>query len=1109
VKDQSKTKLTLLPKRISLNETGEYAGNIINTVREPLIVLDKDLRVVTASRSFYEFFKVKPEETEGQLIYNLGNEQWDIPKLRELLETILPQKTTFDNYEVEHDFATIGKRVMLLNARQIKRALGKERIILLAIEDITERRRLEDILKESEERYRRLFETERDGIVFFEQHEGKITHANPAIEKMLGYTEKEIIGNKLQDIGITLDMGDFQTTIQNLDKSGLINYRNVKVETKSGQHIDTEIYLVDRARLVQCNIHDVTERKRAKEELWKSETKYHWLVDNMADVITVMDMNLRFTYVSPPIMRMRGYTVEEATAQTIEQVMTPESLQIVAKVFEEEMKLEASGTADPARSRVLEVEQYRKDGSIVLMENHLSFLRDEAQKAVGIISLTRDITERKRAEEELQKSEKYFKEITENSSDIIVITDKKGDMKYCSRSIERYVGYKPDELIGRNVIKFIHPDDVKRAVDDFGKAVLAKDSAIPNEFRIVHKDGSERYFEGLGKNLLDNPTIAGFIMNVHDVTDRKRAEEAVRKSEEQYRALVEKASDIVFRTDKTGRFTFLNSATMRITGYSEEEFIGKHYRTLIRPDMFKEVITLLASQFENRIPNTYHEFPILAKDGHEIWLGQNTQLIMEDDHVEGFQAVARDITERRRTEVALQESEKKYRLLADNVHDVIFVLDMNLNYTYVSPSIKALRGYEPEEVLKQALLEALTPSSLDLANRTLSEVMELEETEHGAINKAWTLQLEIRRKDGTTVWTEVNVSLIRNENQQPAGILGVIRDITERRKAGRALLESEEQYRLVVENAKESIIITQDIKVVFVNSAAIGMVGYSKEILTSKSFTDFIHPDDINMVVDHHIKRIKGEEVPPIYPFRIIGQDGTVIWCELNAAVIQWKGKPATLLFLTNITERKKADEELHQTLDSLRKAVSTTIQVMVSAIEMRDPYTAGHQSRVADLASAIATEMGLPQEKIDGIRMAGSIHDIGKLSIPAEILSKPTKLTDIEYSLIKEHSRSGYEMLKNVESPWPLAQIVYQHHERMDGSGYPRNLKGDEILIEARIMTVADVVEAMASHRPYRPGLGIDAALAEIEKNKGAHYDNTVVDACLRLFREKGYQLT
>jgi HD-GYP domain-containing protein (c-di-GMP phosphodiesterase class II) len=152
---------------------------------------------------------------------------------------------------------------------------------------------------------------------------------------------------------------------------------------------------------------------------------------------------------------------------------------------------------------------------------------------------------------------------------------------------------------------------------------------------------------------------------------------------------------------------------------------------------------------------------------------------------------------------------------------------------------------------------------------------------------------------------------------------------------------------------------------------------------------------------------------------------------------------------------------------------------------------------------------MGLDQDKIEGIRMAGIIHDIGKLSIPAAILSKPTKLTAIEFSLIKEHARCGYEMLKDVESPWPLAEIVYQHHERMNGSGYPRNLKGDEILMESRILAVADVVESMASHRPYRPTLGIEAALEEIEKNKRILYDDTVADACLRLFREKGYQLS
>ncbi len=209
-----------------------------------------------------------------------------------------------------------------------------------------------------------------------------------------------------------------------------------------------------------------------------------------------------------------------------------------------------------------------------------------------------------------------------------------------------------------------------------------------------------------------------------------------------------------------------------------------------------------------------------------------------------------------------------------------------------------------------------------------------------------------------------------------------------------------------------------------------------------------------------------------------------------------------------DITERKQADEELQRTIESLRNAVGATIQVMVAAVEARDPYTAGHQIRSADLARAIAAEMGLSQDQIDGIRMAGSIHDIGKLSIPAEILSKPTKLSEIEFSLIKEHARKGFEMLKDVESPWPLAEMVYQHHERMDGSGYPRNLKGDDILLEARIMAVADVVESMASHRPYRPALGLDAALEEIERNKGILYDTGAVDTCLRLFREKGYEL-
>jgi HD-GYP domain-containing protein (c-di-GMP phosphodiesterase class II) len=204
---------------------------------------------------------------------------------------------------------------------------------------------------------------------------------------------------------------------------------------------------------------------------------------------------------------------------------------------------------------------------------------------------------------------------------------------------------------------------------------------------------------------------------------------------------------------------------------------------------------------------------------------------------------------------------------------------------------------------------------------------------------------------------------------------------------------------------------------------------------------------------------------------------------------------------IEDITNRKQAVEKI-------RKALEETIHAITVTVETRDPYTAGHQRRVADLARAIATEMNLSVDQIDGIRMTAAIHDLGKISVPAEILSKPTKLTNLEFSLIKIHSQSGYDILKDIEFPWPVADVVLQHHERMNGSGYPNGLTGDNILLESRILAVADVVESMASHRPYRAALGIETALEEIEKNKGILYDNTVADACLKLFREKGYQL-
>ncbi|PKP59683.1 hypothetical protein CVT91_06350 [Candidatus Atribacteria bacterium HGW-Atribacteria-1] len=205
--------------------------------------------------------------------------------------------------------------------------------------------------------------------------------------------------------------------------------------------------------------------------------------------------------------------------------------------------------------------------------------------------------------------------------------------------------------------------------------------------------------------------------------------------------------------------------------------------------------------------------------------------------------------------------------------------------------------------------------------------------------------------------------------------------------------------------------------------------------------------------------------------------------------------------------KQMKVEKEIQQSYERLQKTMEDTIYTIGKIAETRDPYTAGHQKNVFQIATFIAQEMKLPQDKIEGIRIASLVHDIGKISLPAEILSKPSKLNEIEYSLIKEHPQIGYDILKSIEFPWPVAQIVLQHHERMDGSGYPQGLKNDEILIEARIIGVADVVDAMSSHRPYRPTLGIDKALEEISQNRGILYDPEVADTCLELFKEKGFK--
>lgn len=318
----------------------------------------------------------------------------------------------------------------------------------------------------------------------------------------------------------------------------------------------------------------------------------------------------------------------------------------------------------------------------------------------------------------------------------------------------------------------------------------------------------------------------------------------------------------------------------------------------------------------------------------------------------------------------------------------------------------------------------------------------------------------------------------------------------------RELQESEAKYRLVVDNATEAILVVQDKRITFANFAAEKLFGWEGEKLRGMSFGKLVHKEDEVPKVD---------EVPKngtANTFRIVTKDGEIRWVELHTSPITWETKSAVLCFLTDITGRRHAEQCRDKVTQNLDIALSGSVQAIARIIEVRDPYTAGHERRVADLAIAIAQEMHADPDTISAVKIAGMIHDIGKIAIPAEILSKPSTLSEAEYEIIHTHSQIGYQILSEIHFPWPIAEIVLQHHERLDGSGYPQGLVGDQILPIARIIGVADVVEAMASHRPYRASRGIDKALDEIAQGRGIRYDPIVVDICIRLFREQGYRL-
>ena len=452
------------------------------------------------------------------------------------------------------------------------------------------------------------------------------------------------------------------------------------------------------------------------------------------------------------------------------------------------------------------------------------------------------------------------------------------------------------------------------------------------------------------------------------------------------------------------------------------------------------------------------------------------------------------------------QANERLGLALDASNIAVWDFDLRTGNVYLSNQWAAMLGEEPKEsyTTVAALLEIAHPDDRESFSKLALDTMK-------GLIPAYQTQHRVRARSGQWKWIASRGKVAERDAEGRAlRMIGTNADITELKRAEELALQQFKLSEAFFSHSVASLVILdRSFNFLRVNEA------YAKAC--RKDIGDFaghnhfdLYPSEYKAIFED-VVRTKRPFETFTRPFTFPDQPerGVTYWDWTLFPILDQKGEVEYLVFsLNEVTERKKSEDQSKQYLTQLEKAMLGTVDAVSRMLELRDPYTSGHQSRVAHLAAAIGAELGMSTQEIQGLRVAGNVHDIGKISCPAEILSKPTKLSALEYEIIKTHPQQGYEILKSIEFPWPVAPAVLQHHERMGGSGYPSGLKGDQISIYARILAVADTVEAMASHRPYRPGLGIDAAMEEIESHLATQYDSVVGRTCLRLFREKNYRL-
>jgi len=711
----------------------------------------------------------------------------------------------------------------------------------------------------------------------------------------------------------------------------------------------------------------------------------------------------------------------------------------------------------------------------------------------------------------LKGADYAYRSLVENMSEGAATLDAEGIILYCNKRLAEMLQMPLEQMVTSPFRPLVSPPDYRVFDALFQRAGIA---GSKGELNLITANGSSIPVN-LSMNVLKLEEKTVTVVIATDLTQQKVMGEMV-AAEQLSISITEQANEAILVCDENGQVIRASAVASHLCGADP---LFKQFE-----DMFHiGVIDSNSGTSHGTGAESPLRFNDLMKGGGigrrecTLTCADNRKLSLlisagplrdSNSRTIGSVIILTDITELRKTVEALRESEEQYQMLANNVKDAIWLMDMELKFLWFSPSSEKLRGFTAEEMKAMPLDKHLTPESFQRAMDQFEKIMEHERQGNLSPDRSYIAELEYFRRDGSTFWAETNMKFLRNEKGEATSMLFEGWDITERKQAAEKLVSLHQQNELILGTVTEGIIeLDLQGNHVYVNPAAAKMLGYEvEELLRRPSHSTWHHtrpngspyPQEECAIYAayrdgllHHVDtemfwRKDGASFPVEYASTPIYEHGRLVG--------------AVVTFM-DITERRLSNEKLLKSYESLKKTLDDAINTMAKIVETRDPYTSGHQHKVADLAIAIAREMKLEDTRIDQIRMAAVIHDIGKLYIPSDILSKPGRLSEIEFSLIKTHAQSGYDIVKGMDFPCNVAKTILQHHERLDGSGYPNQLKGEDTLLEAKILAVADVIEAMAAHRPYRPALGIDKALEEISKNKGRLYDPDVVDTSLKLF--------